>query len=242
MPPVKGGGLHFTAGMNSPVAVAARSQQQTASLLYDKLQASQEKNKLAEQRAEEAVRSAQEVSAKANTEQQRMQAELHQVKYRLREVSDELEHKSGPTRETLNRVHALEAKAYIMKQRLAGLEEGSEEHAHCKEEHEHHDAVARRARHCAMTGGSERVHHMHLNPEQAQEQAMGEALDDRLASIMHKRGLTKPVPEGVSAEAAYSSRIDSYMDAVSEDLRAGLQLAQEQYAAAKEGGPEARPV
>ena len=242
MAQAKGGGLRFTAGMNSPVATAARSQQSTASLLYDKLQAAQEKNKLAEQRADEATRNAREVAAKATAEQQRIQAELHQVKYRLREVSDELDHKSGPTRETMNRVHALEAKAYVMKQRLAGLEEGTEEHAHCKEEHRHHDAVARRARHCALTGEPERVHHMHLNPERAQVQAAGEALDDRLAAIMHKRGFLKPAPEGASAAEAYSSRIDSYMEAVSDDLREGLQLAQEQYAAAKEGGPTAQPI
>ena len=126
-------GLVFTAGLSSPTATAARSQQQTAALLYEKLQAAQQKNTLAEQRAEDATKMARVECAKVSAEQQRVQAELNQVKSRLRDVNDELERTKEPPKSVMDRVHALHAKAHIHKQRLAGMVPGTKEHEICAE-------------------------------------------------------------------------------------------------------------
>lgn len=237
--------LKFTAGFNSPVATAARSQHHTASLLYDKLQAEKRKNALTEQRAEQATRNAHKAVAQAADEQHRTERELRQVKDRLRQVNSELDEKCRPPKDVLERVHALESIAHIHKQRLAELSPGTEEHTACADEHAFHSAVARRARHSAITGESEQVRHVHLNPEVARAHATTESLDDRLGSILKRQGLAPPEPTEARAEggapAGYEERVNNFMDAVCTDLRAGLKQASEAYTAAAVG-PVAAPV
>jgi len=241
------GGLVFTAGMESPVATAARSQHQTAALLYDKLQAEKSKNALVEKRAEQVTQNAHKVVAQAAAAQQKTEAELRQVKDRLRQVNDELDEQRVPPKAVLERVHALEATAYICKQRLAGTKPGTEEHTICADEAAFHGAVARRARHCATTGEPEAVRHIHLNPEVAQAQASEEALDARLGSILRTRGLAPPEAEATAARSGneppgYSERVESFMDAVCEDIKAGLVQSMEDYKKAAAAGPVAEPV
>lgn len=241
-PPALGGGLVFTAGIDSPVATAARSQHQTAALLYDKLQAEKSKNALVEQRAEQVTQNAHKVVAQAAVEKHKLESELRQVKDRLRQVNGELDERRAPPKAVLDRVHALEATAYVSKQRLAGVEPETDAHAICTEQASFDDAMARRARHCAMTGEPEQVRHIHLNPEARASQA---ALGARLGSILWQQGLAPSEATAASRRfepQGYSERVESFMDAVCEDIKAGLAQSTKDYVAAAASGSVANRV
>lgn len=228
-------------GPVSCITTAVQSQAKTADLLYAKLSAAKRDLSVAEKHAQVAAAAAAASVAASAEKIASVHAELDATKQRLRVVNEALEEHERPDRAALERVHALEARAHASKTALADLHAST-----CAADREalvdradYDRAVARRARHCALTGAPETataVSHIHLGATSAtpvRYTAADAELNAKLLSLAvgYPRAGRAADDTGASSVAT-GDNLERYIAAVSLDIQVSMQTAVDQYAKA----------